>query len=460
MKRHIAFSVFLAVSVFLIFSCEEKNGPEIIYEQGQWVKDARSTAYFSIYPDELFPGVILQTEGVKRLYADSPFVQANFTEDLLMDIVNPGEGAEISLKMHGSDICNEIECSYEVAAGDTAQVLVLQVPVDWDYNTLLEWDFDRNVKLSWEVTIDGQHVQTFTKQFICRTLRSFIGSLMIEKNLPENAVIVEMLHNPEVVGSFPVTENDKTMNMHLSALLAGLIDETSPLIERLKGEVIEDGYVDKLTGMAGYTEEELLQNVDAYNYLMQKYNIHYATRSAGNAVQYLRTIDEIFENHNGYCAELGIAFVSWCLNLGVKCTFEAVPRHLTTSVYLPFAAIDPSTIEYPFDTTVSASLMSDYGAVFSTPPTESEFQESRDFFELVRYNSELREEKYEADMLVDSLLYYKFNPASLRRFLPSFNIGARDYMKTRAAVSAKSVRAASNPLWTGETSPVLEPVVF
>ena len=465
MKRVIAYAAMAAAAFVLVWSCNEKSGPEtvIVYGQGEWVRDVRSTAYFNLYPDELFPGVILQAEGVKRLYSDSPFVQANFTEDLVMDVFNPGEGATLTLCMAESEINAASEYSYTVSSADTAYVLSLQVPVDWKYEALLMWDYDRAVKLDWDVLIDGQPVQSYTKQFICRTLRAFIGTVEFVKSVSANATLTEMLHDPEIVGSFPVRENQTMMSMHLSAFVAGLIDESSPLIERLKGEVFQDGYADILTGIASSAEEDLLNNVDAYSYLMQKYDIHYATRHANNAVQYLRTIDEIFENHNGYCAELGLAFVSWCLNLGINCTFELVPGHLTTSVYGSGVNAEGEAVmvEHPFDTTMSASWMSGYGTDFSTPPTEEEFAASHDFFNLVLYNSQLSEEEYEADMLTDPLYYCKFDPAVLRKYLPSFNIGARDYISaTKASMAEKRIRPVENPLWTAEGSPVLVPVSF
>lgn len=56
------------------------------------------------------------------------------------------------------------------------------------------------------------------------------------------------------------------------------------------------------------------------------------------------------------------------------------------------------------------------------------------------------EEIYLPDMQAGDARYHSFDPAPLRPFLPSFNIGER-YAATRAAAPIKSIKPVKSELW-------------
>lgn len=449
---HHLINYLLAVSAFFLASCgddvtnnyyapkdETPQEEHPTYSKSEWVKEVSSPCFFGFFLEEpvLFPMWLLQAEGVKNYYKDnSRFAQQYITEDLLMILRNPGPGTNITLQTEESDICYASEYSYTVEEDMTDEMLTLQIPVNWNYNVLRTWRTDNMVKLAWTVLLDGQEADQYTRNFNCRSVNCYTTSLFLDKSSPEN---VEMIKEAEF-GTFPVTENEDQIAVWTTDFIMGYIDENSPLIERLKSEVLSDGYLSLFTGLFSPTDEELLSNaVDAFTYLMMKYRITYAARHASD-IQYLRTIDDIFTSRQGYCMELAIAFASWCMNLGIKCTLESVPGHMCNQV------IGNEGILYPADMTLLASEMHNIPP-FSVPPSESNFAEAKNAYQVVLEASYWNNvNDYQPGREAGEISYQTTYPDKRRLSLPSFNIG-QNYVNTRTIASQKQIRAVTNPLW-------------
>lgn len=414
--------------------------PQPSYPEGEWVERVYSLCEygFSMHQPTLYPAWLLQAEGVKRYYADSPFAQEYITDDLLMTLRNPGAGTRITLRMEASDICHAWEDSYTVPQDLTGETLALQIPVDWDYNVLLAWHTDRLVKLKWTLLLDGQEVDRHTEQFNCRSLRCYTYRYYYDKSIPEFDDVINLLKETGF-GSYSIEEDDKYLCIYNDGFLMGYIDEQSPLIDRLKDSVICDGIVSYLTGLFSPTFEERVEcTAKAFCYLLLKHRVAYSARHSDER-QYLRTIDELFANHQGYCVEYAMAFASWCMNLGVSCMLVAVPGHLSTNVYNG-DQICAADMAY-------CGIWYTYLSPFSNPLTD---QDRKDFLwlysEIMNASNLDYEEIYLPDMQAGDARYHSFDPAPLRPFLPSFNIGER-YAATRAAAPIKSIKPVKSELW-------------
>lgn len=446
---NLSLAVILLMTVFTACSDDKDTDDNLVlpeFREGAYIIDVTNLSYFNLKDgNSLYPVFILQAEGFKRMYPNSPFAQEYITEDMRMVMSNPGIGTQITLTMGESEVCKTSTYSYTVEDDKTEEGLYLQIPVEWDYKALRTWMLDRNVNLTWTVELNGKKVQTFKKQFICRSIHNYVAELELSKNVPEEMKEINAMKNVGL-GDFSYKEDDDTFLLYTGDLIAGYIDENSPLIDKLKAEALADGYLPYFTGAASSNAEEMLQSVDAYCYLMQKYNICYAMRNA-SADQYVRTIDEIFKNRQGYCLELACAFVSWCLNLGIQCSCEFVPGHATTSVYFGDNSENSPLVKFPFDTTIPASIMSDRTR-FSIPPTSEEFKRSHSFYEMIKEYSELSDEKYEIDKVENPILYFTVNPAALRTYLPSFNMGGEAvYLKTRVTSTTKCIKPITISTW-------------
>ncbi|HBX20785.1 MAG TPA: hypothetical protein DEF88_10110, partial [Porphyromonadaceae bacterium] len=77
------------------------------YSSEDWIEEVSSRNYFyavTPFTGDLCPSFILQAYGLKKLYADSRFVQDFTTADLLMKIRNPGAGVKMTVSMQPGEI--------------------------------------------------------------------------------------------------------------------------------------------------------------------------------------------------------------------------------------------------------------------------------------------------------------------------------------------------------------------
>ena len=413
--------------------------PQPSHPQGEWVERVYSLCEYGFYMHQptLYPYWLLQAEGVKRYYADSPFAQEYVTDDLLMTLRNPGAGIRITLRMEASDICHAREDSFTVPQDLTGENLELRIPVDWDYNALLAWDTDRLVNLKWTLLLDGQEVDRHTEQFNCRSLRCYTTSYILPKDSPENIAFIDEVKKIGW-GSYPVKEDDKYLFIDSDGFLMGYIDEHSPLIDRLKESVIRDGIMPYLPGSAGSFEERVESTAKAFCYLLLKHRVAY-TIHWSNERQYMRSIDEMFANHQGYCMEFALTFASWCMNQGVPCMLVSVPGHMGSIVYSGDQVCAA-------DMTYCGTYYT-YLQPFANPPTA---QDREDFLWLYSGIMEASKIDYEnvylPAMQAGDAEYHLFDPAPLRPYLPSFSIGER-YAATRTAAPAKAIKPVKSGLW-------------
>lgn len=414
--------------------------PQPSHPEGEWVDRVYNLCYYGFYMHQpvLYPAWLLQAEGVKRYYADSPFAQEYITDDLLMTLRNPGAGTRITLRMEASDICHASEYSCTVPQEKTDEYLALQIPVDWDCNALLAWHNDRLVNLKWTLLLDGQEVDRHTEQFNCRSLRCYFFTYYHDKSIPENIAFIDELKKIGL-GSYSMEEDDKYLWIYNDGFFMGYIDEQSPLIDRLKDSVIRDGIMPCLPGLFSTSFEEMVESsAKSFCYLLLKHRVAYSARYSDEA-QYMRTIDELFANRQGYCVEFAMAFASWCMNQGVPCTLEFVPGHLSTSVYSG-------------DQVCAADMTrcgSRYTMIppFANPPTDENMEDFlRLYSEIMNSSNDTYENVYLPAMQAGDAQYHLFDPAPLRPYLPSFNIGER-YAATRTAAPTKAIKPVKSGLW-------------
>lgn len=418
---------------------EEEEEPAPEYQLGEWIQDVHSLSYYGFYYEpaySFYPGWILQANGVKRAFFDSPFVQEFVTDDLALIIKNPGEGVRITINTDESDINRASSMDYVVKAEDTDEMLTLSLPVKWNEEALLNWHTDRMVKMNWSVQLDGQLVQRYSQTFNCRSLRCFTMATPISK--AENLDFVEAIKELGF-GSYTVNEDDDLLYIMNIPFLMGYIDEHSPLIEKLKREVIDDGLVSTLSSIGGGDPKFLIEcSSYAFSYLMMKHKIKYTVHNASDN-QYIRSIDEIFANQQGYCMELAIAFASWCMNQGVTCSLESVPGHMVNRMPIGESL-------YPADMTVIASSDFDISN-FSTPLSPENIEKFQSYYKQWEdYCVQVENEVYIPGRDAGEITYATLIPDGLRPYLPSFNI-SQNYIQSRVAAPAKEIKPITNRVW-------------
>jgi hypothetical protein len=420
---------------------QPEEEPSAEYEPGEWIKGVVSPCYYGLIeePRVLYPGWLLQADGVRMYYQNSPFVQENVKSGLVMGIKNPGAGVRVTVQAAASDISRALSRDYVVKEEEgSEETLTIEFPMDWNEEALLNWHTDRMVKIQWTVSLDGQEVEKYTSTFNCRSLRCFGGSLTLTKS--ESPELIEGIKSYEF-GDYIVKEDDAVLTIYNTPFLMGYIDENSPLIEKLKREVIDDGLFPSLPSWGGSEGDVDLVTSSSvpFTYLMMKHKIAYTIHHASN-LQYVRTIDEIFANQQGYCMELALAFASFCMNQGINCTLEAVPSHMVNRIVLS----DGVTLT-PVDMTDLASSWKDISG-YSKPLSQENSDDFMGFYNDLADDWKMKNDGYEEGRWANDVRYATLFPNDLRPWLPSFNV-SQGYAQSRVAAPAKEIKVLKGLVW-------------
>ena len=286
-------------------------------------------------------------------------------------------------------------------------------------------------------------MEKYISTFNCRSLRCYSGITGLDKSLlPE---MVEMIK--QNCGNFDsmLKEDEEGLYIHNMPFLMGYIDEHSPAIEKLKHEVIDDGLFPLLPSWGGSNGDQdlIISSSVPFAYLMLKHKIAYTIHHASN-LQYIRTIDEIFANQQGYCMELALAFASFCMNQGINCTLEAVPSHMVNRIVLS----DGVTLT-PVDMTDLASSWKDISG-YSKPLSQENSDDFMGFYNDLAEDGWKADNNdvngYEAGRRADDVRYATLYPNDLRPYLPSFNV-SQGYAKSRVVAPAKEIRVLKGLGW-------------
>lgn len=432
---------------------QEPESPEpenpTLHEPGEWIQAVASPCFYGVGgASVLYPSWLLQAEGVRMYYAEgSPFVKEYVRGGLVMSLKNPGAGVRVTVQAAASDISRAFSTDYVVKEeeGD-AEELMLDLPVDWNEEALLNWHTDRLVKMNWTLLLDGQEVEKYVSTFNCRSLHCIASGITLSKS--EEAELVEEFKKYEF-GDYVVKENDESLDIYNLPFLMGYIDENSPLIEKMKREVIDDGLEGGLYSWGGSGDYDLVHSSSIpFTYLMMKNRIAYTLRHASN-IQYVRTIDEVFEDKQGYCMELALAFASWCMNMGVTCTVECLPGHMTNRIQL-------SDRLYPVDMTLVASCWNSFANSEDTgiqelvnvwkPDGTIDLDLYKACYGLFEGNWDWYNQTYEEERLAGNIDYATLYPDELRPYLPSFNV-SQGYAKSRVAAPSKEIQTLHGLAW-------------
>lgn len=419
---------------------QPEEEPSVEHEPGEWVEEVKSPCYYGFGGDPyvLYPGWLLQADGVRMCFQDSPFVQEYVQSGLGMCLKDPGVGVRVTVQAAASDISRAFSVDHVVKEGESEDgKLLIEVPMDWNEEALLNWHTDRMVKIQWTVLLDGQEVEKYISTFNCRSLRCYSGITGLDKSLlPE---MVEMIK--QNCGNFDsmLKEDEEGLYIHNMPFLMGYIDEHSPAIEKLKREVIDDGLLPYLPSWGGSEGDQdlIISSSVPFAYLMLKHKIAYTIHHASN-LQYIRTIDEIFANQQGYCMELALAFASFCMNQGINCTLEAVPSHMVNRIALSGGL-------YPVDMTDLASNGKDISG-YSKPMIQDDLDDFSLFYKSLVEEWDIKNDGYEEGRWADDVRYATLYPNDLRPYLPSFNV-SQGYAQSRVAAPAKEIRVLKGLGW-------------
>ena len=435
-------SILLAFALLLTAACgddvtnnyytqetETPDSPqESPLEQGDWLADARSLCNYGLLSGEehlLYPSWLLQAEGVKHAYSDSEFARTFITDGIALRLRNPGAGNRITLRMSESPLCHASEKTLAVPDGTTDEYLTLEYPVNWNFPALLGWKEAGMVNLEWTLLLDGVEADRFVQTFQCLGLYQLCEAIVCSYETDPDEV--EAIRQTDI-GSYPVKEGDQYLYLYNLPFMMGYITDNSPLLDRLKKEVIEDGYLPFLYGSNCTTTTDLVDcTARAFNYLTMKYRIDFSPMSYPPAS--IRPIDEVFSHRLASEGDIVLTFAAWCQSQGVPCFVEQLPVGKIVHVE---NRIEGNT--FPMVPVWTVQTMYQFPD-FTQLPQEALFQSADDWFEYVDGGSRREEEEMHRQGRIDTpWLYCDIDVAALRPFLPAFGTGA-NHGATRATTS-------------------------
>lgn len=398
------------------------------------IQNIRNLDYF-IGMDDLNPAYILQAEGIKKMYSSIPFIEKNVTDCLLMTIEIPENPMKVTIVAQDSEISNPFTCSITFTEEDVKKSGTIAdyfLPMNWDYRALASWNKSRKVNLLWDIYADGQWVDTYVYSPICRSIHDVAFGLSWFCD-DSSEVMNEMEGYPVWLDKEGETE---IVYVSFNSLAAGYIDEYSPLIDRMKKEVISDGYLSQLFGGISVDDAGYIQAVEAFAYLMQKYNVEYTFRNS-NDLQYVRTIDEVFGLSQGFCVELSCAFASWCINLGLNVYFINIPGHVYPAVKLPSGSL------YSWDPNQLCYL--DYPDL--KQPGEEAFKKALENFHTIQEISATYFEEDMKNIEAGASFYVLEDMNAVRFYVPSFNISDSYWQTTTRSVIGRQPQRIADPVF-------------
>lgn len=278
-------------------------------------------------------------------------------------IRNPGVNTRIKYSIQIDKIAEPQ--SFEITTRSDEKALALICPaLAWNFDALrtIERPFTANAKFT--VSIGDRPAET--------------------KN-----IVVRVRTLNDAVYAYEYKKYDKTAAFRLNAhIFVAYVNEDHPMMDKLLKEALETKIVNSFAGYQAGNKNEVMRQVYAIWYILQKRGIKYSSITQSSAYgrreysQHVRLFEEALENSQANCVDGSVVFVSILRKIGINANLVLIPGHCFVVFYngtdatvglettmignvdLKKAAADPELIKkYGADTEKMVSLASFLDAV-------------------------------------------------------------------------------------------------
>lgn len=219
-------------------------------------------------------------------------IEGLLTKDLFkLSLVSPRSGKTVVLKMHESDINEEVTEQYTLPGN--ADTLWMQPRMVWKYDALRRFDKTRNMVFRWTISADGKEVCSIDRTFSVRSVSQCVNALIIPPFERKQGLSVN------ADGAVEIGE-----------MFAGYVEEESSAIDRILNLALQE--VNLPGGFNGYqsgSEDYLLQQMCAVWYVLQQAKISYSNATDvpgqpdGVRVQNVRFFSQALAVSQANCVE-------------------------------------------------------------------------------------------------------------------------------------------------------------
>jgi hypothetical protein len=178
--------------------------------------------------------------------------------------------------------------------------------------------------------------------------------LFVNSKLKKEAFQTVTFHSLNEVPFMERSRHDnETINSYYY-MFSAMVNEDHPLIDSILREAIQSGAINQISGTRHYntfvgyqdidedgdTETEVIAQVFSIWYVLQTHNIRYSnipvtsTESAYLASQYVRSIEESYNNTQANCADGSVLFASILRKTGIDPFLVIIPGHMLVGFYL------------------------------------------------------------------------------------------------------------------------------
>ena len=143
--------------------------------------------------------------------------------------------------------------------------------------------------------------------------------------------------------------NDNTADIHFT--FAAYVNEVHPLVDHITKEALQSGIVESFSGYMETGHKEVLQQVFALWYVLNKRGVRYSDASTtvaeSNSIasQHVRLIEDSLHNAQANCVDGSVLFASLLRKIGLEPFLVLVPEHCYVGFYLDKDEKNPIALE-------------------------------------------------------------------------------------------------------------------
>jgi len=253
---------------------------------------------------QVFPALLIATANLRAPAAQPPdgvLGDPHGMVGVALAATRDGQRARVSIEAPGLGAPSSIEVVLP-RAGDWYQVYPT---MRWDFARLQDQRRAAPATIEFAVEVDGQPATRRVQRVRLRA-----------------------------VNEAPYSIDDDGRRTDLSWMFAAYVDEEHPLVQRILGEALAAGHVDRFDGYQSGDPQQVYRQVFAVWQVLARHGMRYSsiarTSAAQDAVlsQYVRFLDESWENRQANCVDGAVLLASVLRRIDLDVQLVLVPGHM------------------------------------------------------------------------------------------------------------------------------------
>jgi len=391
-------SLCLAAAVFTLCACsKDESDPPLA--AGDVAVDVVLTPRG--FRDQIYTSYLYMIPFIKGYGGVN--VEKLLTKDIFrLSLVSPRSGATIELKMHESELNEEVVEQYTLPrSGDT---LWMQPRMVWNYDALRRFDRTRNLALRWTISADGREICTVNRTFSGRSVNQGVNALFLYPyERPQGLAVNED-------GAIEIPE-----------MFAGYVEEENPEIDRILEQALREvflpsGFNDYQSG----SEDYLLQQMCAVWYVLQQSGVSYSNatnipgRSENVRVQNIRFFSQALASAQANCVEGTCMLASIYQRINLFPYLILTPNHMFLGI-----GDKEGNLTYFLETTMIGKVKLDALAT-----AEEKWEASKANFKDAMATAKKEFEEVKSHVDAEDPYYAVIDLREARKIIPSINYGS------------------------------------